>query len=232
MSLVGLITKYRWCMNSSSITGLLLVIAAILGVWVLIPAWTKRGQEVEIIREAKNEQRQQIREVRQKVGRPSKQISVAHASIRLSQLRLIFGFTMLAGFLTGVIALADAVHLWALSVAGFATAAGSIVITRNATAKHQLLLQGSLASRSRNTSAAFSAHVESTPMAAEEPQAEAPTWTPIELPKPMHAGHVGNLEQPVLAQVTPLWLETEVVEEAPVAELNIDEILRKRRNVG
>jgi len=40
------------------------------------------------------------------------------------------------------------------------------------------------------------------------------------------------LEQPVLAQVTPLWLETEVVEEAPVAELNIDEILRKRRNVG
>lgn len=218
-------------MNLSSLTGLLLVIAAIIGVWVLIPAWNKRGHEVEEIRVARTQQREQIREVRQKIARPSKQVSVAHASLRLSQIRLMFGFTMLAGFLTGAIALADAQHLWGLSIAGFVAAAGSVMVTRSATARHQILLQNSVATRSRSNAAAFSASVDIASMPVSATQETAPTWTPVELPKPLHAGHVGNLEQPVLAQVKKLSFEPEVVEQAPV-ELDIDEILRKRRNAG
>lgn len=214
-------------MNPSSLTGFLVVIVAVVWVFVLIPSWSKRGQDDQRIQQERTERTQKIREVRERVAKPTKMVSVARMSMKLSQTRMIFGFTMIAGFLTGVVALADAATLWPLSLAGFVVAAISVYVTRTATKRHAQLLQDSLANRTRVSQSSTQLSAMSAAPSRVEQTQQTNEWTPVALPKPLHSGHIGNLEQPVLAEVK----EMPVVQAAPAA-MDIDEILRKRRNVG
>jgi hypothetical protein len=214
-------------MNSSSLTGILMVIVAIVSVGVIIPSLSKRGTEDVRSFEERFQRTQQIKQLRERTEKPTKMVSIARMSLRLSQLRMIFGFTLVGGVITALVALADAATLWPVSLAGLGVAVVSVLVTRTATRRHTALLAASLANRTRvaqTTSLRPSMDVSPTVVEAQD---EAAGWTPVELPKPLHAGHIGNLEQPTLAQVKPLPVAQE-----QATTLDIDEILRKRRNVG
>jgi len=214
-------------MNSSSLTGILMVIVAIVSVGVIIPSLSKRGTEDVRSFEERIQRSQQVKQLRERTEKPTKMVSIARMSLRLSQIRMIFGFTLVGGMITALVALADAATLWPISLAGLGVAVVSVLVTRTATQRHTALLAASLANRTRvaqTTSLRPSMEVSPTVVEAQE---EAAGWTPVELPKPLHAGHIGNLEQPTLAEVKSL-----PVVQVTATTLDIDEILRKRRNVG
>lgn len=204
-----------------------MVIVAIVSVVVIIPSLSRRGVEDARSGQERIQRSQQIKQLRERAEKPTKMVSIARMSLRLSQIRMIFGFTLVGGVITAVVALADAANLWPISLAALGVAVVSVTVTRTATKRHNALLAASLANRTRvsqTTSLRPSMAVSPTLV---EAQAEAVGWTPVELPRPLHAGHIGNLEQPTLAEVKPL----PVVQETSKT-LDIDEILRKRRNVG
>lgn len=221
-------------MNPSSLTGLLVVIAGVVWVAVLIPAWTKQGQEDEQIRVARQRGVARIKEQSvSKVAAP-KLVSVARMSLRLSQIRMIFGFTLFGGLVTALVALADATHLWPISLAGFLVSMISVAVTRRATKNHLELLAQSLANRNRLAQGSVSVAQAASAETVQTAGVESAGWNPIELPKPLHAGHIGNLEQPILAEVKKLPVAN--IDEKSGSEKNtlrdLDEILRRRRNVS
>ena len=204
-----------------------MVIVAIVSVVVIIPSLSRRGVEDARSGQERIQRSQQIKQLRERAEKPTKMVSIARTSLRLSQIRMIFGFTLVGGVITAVVALADAANLWPISLSALGVAVVSVTVTRTATKRHNALLAASLANRTRvsqTTSLRPSMAVSPTLV---EVQADTAGWTPVELPRPLHAGHIGNLEQPTLAEVKPL----PVVQETSKT-LDIDEILRKRRNVG
>ena len=220
-------------MNPSSLTGLLVVIAAAVWVCILIPAWTKKGYEGQ---QNRQERQQGVAKIRAQ-GKPTteapKMVSVARISLRLSQLRLIFGFIMFAGLVTAVVALADAVNLWPISLAGFFLAGFSVAITRRATKNHYKLLASSLANRNRLSQGSISIPSSMTSDSQSSTSEESLGWNPVHIPKPLHAGHIGNLEQAILAEVKEFPMQNiEDSQNDPLPGMNIDEILRRRRNAG
>ena len=204
-----------------------MVIVAIVSVVVIIPSLSRRGVEDARSGQERIQRSQQIKQLRERAEKPTKMVSIARTSLRLSQIRMIFGFTLVGGVITAVVALADAANLWPISLAALGVAVVSVTVTRTATKRHNALLAASLANRTRvsqTTSLRPSMAVSPTLV---EVQADTAGWTPVELPRPLHAGHIGNLEQPTLAEVKPLPVVQETAK-----TLDIDEILRKRRNVG
>ena len=204
-----------------------MVIVAIVSVVVIIPSLSRRGVEDARSGQERIQRSQQIKQLRERAEKPTKMVSIARTSLRLSQIRMIFGFTLVGGIITAVVALADAANLWPISLSALGVAVVSVTVTRTATKRHNALLAASLANRTRvsqTTSLRPSMAVSPTLV---EVQADTAGWTPVELPRPLHAGHIGNLEQPTLAEVKPLPVVQETAK-----TLDIDEILRKRRNVG
>ena len=221
-------------MNPSSITGLLVVIVAIVWVGVLIPAWSKQGQESERVYAAKNAVKKQVKQVREQARKPLKQASVATLSLRLAQIRMVFGFAMAGGFITALVSLADAAHLWPVTLGGLAITFVSVLITRGATKRHRKVLAASIAQRQRSASVVRVESVMPAEVSSEAIETDERVWTPNPLPKPLHAGHIGNLEQPILAEVKPLSVQPVLreSESTKAPEFDIDEILRRRRNAG
>jgi hypothetical protein len=217
-------------MNFSSITGVLLVVAAVVWLGGFIPGWVKRGQEIEDIRQVKQ---QIVRQVRQASPAPkqSKQVSTAHAAMRLSSLRRLLGVMSLAGLFVG--AFAQLANLGLVAAVAFILAVVSMFAGVVARKKQLALLAESAQSRGRVASyrAAYQTAFE---LGGSQPEIADRSWTPRELPAPMHVGHVGTLEQPELAQVTKLPIESETRVARPeeqVAGANLDEILRRRRAI-
>ena len=220
-------------MNPTSLTGLLVVIAAAVWVCILIPAWTKKGFEGEEIRQARTQGLERIKAQHQPKNSAPKMVSIARISLRLSQLRMIFGFTMFGGLVTAVVALADAANLWPISAAGFLVALVSIAVTRRATKNHMQLLASSLANRNRFSQGTVSVPASGIANPAVSAEDQESGWIPVEIPAPLHAGHIGNLEQPILAQVKEFPIQNlEEVQNEPPQTMDIDEILRRRRDVG
>jgi len=220
-------------MNFSSITGVLLVVAAVVWLGGFIPGWVKRGQEVEDFREAKQ---RVVREVRQAMPAPkqTRQVSTAHAAMRLSNLRRLLGVLALAGVFVGAFALTDLGNLGLVATASFAIAVAAFLAGAVARKKQLALLAESAQSRGRvaNYRAMYQTAFD---LGSQQSVAADRSWTPRELPAPMHVGHVGTLEQPELAKVTQLPVaQPNVVIQRPeeqVAGANLDEILRRRRAI-
>jgi hypothetical protein len=134
---------------------------------------------------------------------------------------------------TAVVALADAANLWPISVAGFLVALVSVAVTRRATKNHMQLLASSLANRNRLSQGSVVLPAANSANGSAQTQEQSPGWNPVQIPAPLHAGHIGNLEQPILAEVKEFPIPN--VESGQIdapQTMDIDEILRRRRDVG
>jgi FtsZ-interacting cell division protein ZipA len=158
-------------MNTSSLTGLVVVIAAAIWLGAFVPAWAKRGEKSSMVREATRQIKRQARALAPKRSeRATKRVDVVAPS------RVNY----------------QALYQAAVQVASDYEASKAEVVDERA-------------------------------------------WTPRTLPAPMHAGHIGTLEQPVLAEVTklqqPVIPAAAVNPEQVITGQNLDEILRRRRAV-
>lgn len=206
-------------MNFSSISGILLSLAAVIWVALIIPAWFQSSENRSEIRAAKLAAKSQLIALNStSVGSRSNLQSFS----RVNQLRW-----------AGTLGFASAAALLWLSVgnAGLVTAAvllalGSAVVLRRSLVLKRSLLAQSLRSRKvKVPQQTFKANMA-------QPQAysnEANNgWKPNEIPKPMHQLNMnGTLETPVLAEVKAL--PPKPVEQ--VANPNLDEILKRRRAI-
>lgn len=220
-------------MNLSSITGVLLVVGAVIWLGVFIPNWVKRGHEVEQSRQIIQQVR---RQVNQAIPTPKRttQVSAARQAMRLSAIRRSLAILAIGGGFVGVFALTDLSHFSALATVSFALAGFAILLNRFASKKQRNLLEASVSVRSRSAANYRAMYQTAVSLAPENVVADR-SWTPRELPAPMHVGHVGSLEQPTLAQVKQLAVapvaQAETQESEQIAGANLDEILRRRRAI-
>lgn len=163
-------------MDTSSLTGLAVVIAAAIWLGAFVPAWAKRGERASIVREVTRQVKQQAKALAPKgraVGGKRYARAAARTSVAASPVNVNY----------------RALYQAALDVAG----------------EGQQQVTEAVDDRS---------------------------WTPRYMPAPLHTGHIGTLEQPNLAEVSPIVPAAPVARpEESVTGENLDEILRRRRAV-
>ena len=210
---------------------MLLCAAAVLWVAFLIPSWTKATSRTQEARDAKA---QAVRLVKQVAKSSNSQVSMAHQAMRLKRTRLLFGFTMVASLAAIAYGLTSMTSLWLVALGGVVVFVISVVINRAASKRYFSLLQQNAQAKSRRPMS-FSALVDQAkaldPVAV--PLEDDRSWTPSALPAPIHTGHIGSLEEPILAQVTELVVPVRQVVNPTdaVVGANLDEILRRRRAI-
>lgn len=206
-------------MNFSSISGMLLSLAAVIWVALIIPAWFQSSENRTQIRQAKLEAKSRVASLKT----PGSKASSSDAAFaKVNRLRLLsFTFLISAGSLiwldvSNAISVSTGIALGLVSFA---------ILRRSVVVKRQLLAQ-SIRNRKvrlpqRNFKLDFS-----------ENQDQAvdtnPGWKPNELPKPMHQLNMnGTLEAAVLAEVK--TLQPKAPEE--ISNASIDDILKRRRAI-
>ena len=218
-------------MNFSGLTGLLLCAAAVLWVAFLIPSWTKVASKTQEERDAKVEV---ARQIKQAAKPANSQVAMAYQAMRLKRTRIFLGISMLASLTATIYGLTSVSSLWLMSVGGALVFGLSVGVNRAATKRYFLLLQQTAQSKNRRP-VSFSALVDQAkaldPVAI--PLEDDRSWTPATLPAPIHTGHIGSLEEPILAQVTELVVPVRKAENPTDAVIgaNLDEILRRRRAI-
>ena len=221
-------------MNLSSITGVLLVVGAVIWLGVFIPNWVKRGHEVEETRQTRERVRHQVLEALP-MPQQTKQVNTARSAMRLGNIRRALGVASLAGAFVGIFALTDIARFGGLAGGAFTLAGVSILVNRVMGTKQRALLEASVQGRSQRAKNYRAMYQTAINLELAKGQIEDRSWTPRELPAPMHVGHVGSLEQPTLAQVTELPVNqsrtSETRPEEQIAGANLDEILRRRRAI-
>jgi len=124
--------------------------------------------------------------------------------------------------------------LWQVALGGLLTFGISVTANRAASKRYFLLLQQNAQAKSRRPMS-FSNLVDQAkaldPVAV--PLEDDRGWTPSTLPAPIHTGHIGSLEEPILAQVTELVVPARQIADPTDALVgaNLDEILRRRRAI-
>ena len=218
-------------MNFSGLTGLLLCAAAVLWVAFLIPGWTKVTSRTQEARDAKVQAISQVKQIKKQ---DNSQVALARQAVRLKRTRVFFGLAMLASLVSIGYGLTSMATLWQVAVGGALVFGLSVTANRAASKRYFLLLQQNAQSKSRRP-ISFSALVDQAltlePVAI--PLEDDRSWTPSTLPAPIHTGHIGSLEEPILAQVTELVVPVRKAENPTDAVIgaNLDEILRRRRAI-
>ena len=218
-------------MNFSGLTGLLLCAAAVLWVAFLIPGWTKVASRTQEVRDAK------VRAIREakRVNKPaSAQVAIAHQAVRLKRTRVLFGFTMVAGLVAIGFGLTSMAALWQIAVGGLLVFGISVSANRAATKRYFMLLQQNAEAKVRRPVSFATLVTQAQALEPIElPQEDDRSWTPSTLPAPIHTGHIGSLEEPILAEVTELVVPVRRVANPTdaVVGANLDEILRRRRAI-
>ena len=216
-------------MNFSGLTGLLLCAAAVLWVAFLIPGWTKVASKSQEARDAKVQAK---RETRQLNKPASTQVALAHRAVRLKRTRVFLASAMVSGLIAVIYGLTSMGQLWQVAVGGLLVFGLSVSANRAATRSYFLLLQQNAAAKVRRP-VSFSVTQVPVLETLASPLEDDRTWTPTTLPAPIHTGHIGSLEEPILADVTELVVpvrSTANPANAVVGE-NLDEILRRRRAI-
>ena len=233
-------------MDFSSLSGLFVVVGIGVALTMFVPAWAKRSQTVHEVREVTRNVKQTARaqvDARKRAIRHTTVTANQLASQlgRLAAARRFLALVFLASLATAGFAAFNLSSLWAVAVGAAALSVVSLVSNR-VLAKRQLdLIMDRRAVRSVPAVSYRDIYREVAPTDVVAPVVEDRTWTPRHMPAPLHAGHVGSLEQPVLAPVKELRARPEVAESAPSKEgvaaavapvgANLDEILRRRRAV-
>jgi hypothetical protein len=218
-------------MNFSGLTGMLLCAAAVLWVAFLIPSWTKATSRTQEVRDAKAQAVAQIKQA----NKPSNsQVTMAYQAMRLKRTRIFLGFTMVASLAAIGYGISSMASLWQVALGGLLTFGISVTANRAASKRYYLLLQQNAQAKSRRPMS-FSNLVDQAkaldPVAV--PLEDDRSWTPSTLPAPIHTGHIGSLEEPILAQVTELVVQARQIADPTEALVgaNLDEILRRRRAI-
>ena len=220
-------------MNASSLTGLVLIVGLGVCLAAFIPGWLRGGQaDTNFLKN---------RTVTIAAGAAKFKVrarsfrSLTTRVHRLTALRRVLGVTTLLGAATALISLVNIGALWQLGVVSLGVAIAAVIANRFAAAA--IVRSAHLKPAVRKTapgmySALYSAAQqfgEKTSSKTVEPKEQG--WVPREMPAPLHAGHVGTLEQPVLAEVTPIVPTQIEATEPPLSGDKLDEILRRRRAV-
>jgi len=215
-------------MNTSSLTGVVLAVAAVVWLAFFVPAWVKRDQTVGEAREA-------AREIKQRVKNEFKVRTLSHSSLvrkaaRLAQVRRVLGAVTLLGSVAGLLSAIGFSKLWPVTAVSVVVAGLSLVANRRLANIQLSQVPAPRAVRPANYAELYRAaqtFAEKAGAADVAPPA-AEGWMPRVMPAPMHLGHVGKLEQPVLAEVVAL---APAENEIAVSGSNLDDILRRRRAI-
>ncbi|MFM6980872.1 MAG: hypothetical protein ACKOWE_05660 [Micrococcales bacterium] len=199
-------------MNFSSISGILITLAALIWVAFIIPAWIQGGEIRATKRSAKYLDRKSLRasnsavEVVTQVNRLKR---LAFALVAAAGIVLSFGFALNSVFAT---------------IAGIAIILFSLVAFRRAFVVSKKLV--GKATRTTTRQASVSKYLRDIELSS-TPATNG--WKPNALPEPMHKLNMnGSLEKVAIAEVK--QLEIPKVEEQKITE-SIDEILRRRRAI-
>jgi len=215
-------------MNTSSLTGVVLALAAVVWLAFFVPAWVKRDQKVIATREATREIKQRVR-AEFKVRTLSYEVMV-RKSVRVAQVRQILGVLTLLASLVSLLTVIDLAKLWVFTILSALVSATTLVTNRMLARTQESIRPAARIQRPANYAELYRAAQSFAEKAAPsgEPQVEKQGWVPRNIPAPLHAGHVGTLEQPVLAEVVQLEPANQ---EVAVSGANLDEILRRRRAI-
>lgn len=231
-------------MNFSSLTGLLIFVGAVLWVGSFIPSWVSRSENVQDVRETRQRVTREIRAQRPS-PRASKQSTVAQQAISIGRRRRVMGSIAVVGAFVGIFALTDLASLGWVAAAGLSLSGLALISNRGLGKTQRALLANSIKDRSSMANNYRSMIRSATSLAPQIDMVQADedrSWTPRTIPAPLHTGHIGSLEQPTLAEVTPLPLKREATaaestEVSPAATAEpfggaaLDEILRRRRAI-
>ena len=172
-------------------------------------------------------------------ARTSIRVATKKPGTAITNIRRVMGVITLTSFGTFVVSLFNLASWAGVAIGAAIALVSSVVVNRVLARRQRLVAKAAPASMVRKQNyydSLFAAAVDYVKTEAPE-QAETREWTPRPMPAPLHAGHIGQLEQPVLAQVSSLAAplgETGVADTAATAEVsgaNLDEILRRRRAV-
>ncbi|MFM7029839.1 MAG: hypothetical protein ACKOWK_02085 [Micrococcales bacterium] len=215
-------------MNTSSLTGVVLAAAAIVWLAFFVPAWVKRDQTVIVTREATRQIKQRVR-AEFKIKTRSYE-SLVRKAARVTRARQVLGTVTLLGLVVTPLTLIDVAKLWGFSLASVVVTASALIGNRALARVQTQVRPIAGVQRPANYAELYRAaqvFAEKAP-ASGVPQVETAGWVPRNIPAPLHVGHVGTLEQPVLADVVQL---EPAQEQIAVSGANLDEILRRRRAI-
>jgi len=132
-------------MDTSALTGLLVIAGLLVFVFSVLPAMRRRGQVTDAVRETSR----QIRETA-RVELTARTQAIKHTSysreelavraLRIGGARRFLGLTTLAGLLVAGFSAIDFAHLWAVVAGGAGTAIVSLVANRSLAARQLALL--------------------------------------------------------------------------------------------
>jgi len=226
-------------MNGSSLTGLVLIAGIAVWLGAFLPAWRKRGIATDSVREATSKIKQQTRT---DVSVRTRSFAAMTAKVsRLAVARRVLGVVTLLAVVAALVSLVSVTTLWPITAISAATAVVAVIANRAAASaiargSHAAPLAKAMTPGMYSALYAAAEQYGAKVTPVEEPESQG--WVPRALPAPMHVGHVGTLEQPVLAEVTSLepaiaaaQVQPEVAPEVAVSGANLDEILRRRRAV-
>jgi hypothetical protein len=230
-------------MDSSALTGLLVSAGFVAFVVLLLPAIFRRGQVTDAVRETSR----QIRETA-RVELTARTQAIRHTSysrdelaaraLRIGGARRVLGLTTVAGLLVAGFSAIDFAHLWTVVAGGAAVSVGSLIATRSLAGRQVALLADQRVARPNPNVSYRDLYRTAVAVgeATDAPAVDDRSWTPNVMPAPIHTGHIGTLEQPVLASVSSIVAKPQpeiaapVEENRPIGE-HLDEILRRRRAV-
>ena len=228
-------------MDFSSLSGLFVVVGMGVAITMFIPAWVRRSEGVHEAREISRSVKHTAR-----ARREAAQTVVRHAKLNSHQLAAKLSRVVAARrlFALGFIgALGAAVFGFAnfasYGIVAFSSTVGAIVLlvlNRTLARSQAQIISDQRSFRSVPVVSYRELFRDIAPAEVATAPATDRTWTPRHMPAPLHAGHVGSLEQPLLARVTEIKPATQEMQGktaeimAPVGS-NLDEILRRRRAV-
>jgi hypothetical protein len=236
-------------MDSSALTGLLVSAGFVAFVVLLLPAIFRRGQVTDAVRQTSRQIRESARVELTARTQAIKHTTIsrdelASRALRVAGTRRVLGLTTVAGLVVAGFSAIDFAHLWTVVAAGAVVSVASLVVNRSLAGRQVSLLVDQRVARPNPNVSYRDLYRTAVAVGAATDAVEARedrTWTPNYMPAPIHTGHIGTLEQPVLASVSPIVavkplvvaqpeLPAAVEENRPIGE-HLDEILRRRRAV-
>ena len=225
-----------------------------VALFMLVPALAKRNDAVHEVREATRSVRQTARTRQAAVAAAVRHttVSVTDIAVRLSRIagaRRVLALVFIGAALGAVFTAASFATLWAATLSCSVAAVVSLIANRSLARRQVALVSDQRAVRfvpkssyrelyGEVVGAGVAASVAAVPVSA---PVDDRSWTPRYMPAPLHTGHVGSLEQPVLATVRSISVQQGTAHsqaEAPTAGqieapigATLDEILRRRRAV-